>query len=493
MKRFLCVVGVGFTLVLTACQSAPAPSPTETATIEPTSESTSIPTDVPTLSPTETPTPEASPTPADTPTPAATPTPAPLDVWVNAADGLNLRADAKADAKLVSTLKPKQHLVAIGPAVGPDAAGVTWQNVRTDDGQTGWVSAQFLTQTNPAGPTPASTTAATAVTATVAAPAASTGEVWVNATNGLNLRAQAATTSTAVTVLPLGTHLTVTSGPTEAGGISWYGVRTDDGKVGFVSAAATSTTKPTTTITPTVTSATPTLVATTPTTTTSAGTVYVISTNGLNLRAQPNTTAAVVASLTYGQRLTALAPKTAPDAGGISWQNVRTEANQTGWAAANYLSATSPVTTTSSGAPATSTTTISSTGTVVASAANDLLQRINVLRHANKLNPVSANAQLTAAAQSHSQDMARTGNISHTGSDGSTPAQRQRAAGYTGGTGEEIVYGGRVTVDDAWYYWTNDRLSANILLQPEYTVVGIAVVNVADRYYYTIVFGKPQE
>ena len=87
--------------------------------------------------------------------------------------------------------------------------------------------------------------------------------------------------------------------------------------------------------------------------------------------------------------------------------------------------------------------------------------------------------------------MAKTGNISHTGSDGSTFAQRVQAAGYTGGAGEEAIYGGRATVDDAWYFWTTDRAHANILLTPEYTVVGIAVVNAGDRSYYTLDFGKP--
>ena len=72
-----------------------------------------------------------------------------------------------------------------------------------------------------------------------------------------------------------------------------------------------------------------------------------------------------------------------------------------------------------------------------------------------------------------------------------TIAQRMRAAGYAGGTGEEAIYGGRATVDEAWYFWTTDRAHANMLLTPEYTVVGVGVVNVADRYYYTIDFGKP--
>jgi uncharacterized protein YkwD len=34
-------------------------------------------------------------------------------------------------------------------------------------------------------------------------------------------------------------------------------------------------------------------------------------------------------------------------------------------------------------------------------------------------------------------------------------------------------------------------LNANILLNPDYTAVGIAVVNAGDRYYYTLTFGKP--
>jgi uncharacterized protein YkwD len=485
MKRFLFVAIVGLPLLLTACQAGPAPTPTETATSEPIIESTAIPT----LPSTWTPTSEPSPTPADTPTPAATPTPVPNDVWVEAVNGLNLRAEAKADAKVVAALKYKQHLAAIAAAVGPDAGGITWQNVRTDDGQTGWASAQFLTRTNPAGPTPVPTTAA---------PAASTGEAWVIAADGLNLRAQAAANSTLVALLPFGAHLALTGAPAgpDAGGITWQNVRADDGKTGFVSAQFISPTKPATR-TPTATApvtttaasaattsaTTTTPAATTPaTTTTSTGNVYVIAANGLNLRAQPNSTATVIANLTYGQRLTALAPKSAPDAGGVAWQNVRTDANQTGWAAADYLSATPPVTATA---------TITSAGAPVTAVANDLLRRINELRAQNRLQAVSLNTPLTAAAQGHSQDMAKTGNISHTGSDNSTPEQRMRAAGYVGGTGEEVIYGGRASADDAWYFWTNDRTHANILLTPEYTAVGISVINVGDRSYYTLDFGKP--
>lgn len=54
------------------------------------------------------------------------------------------------------------------------------------------------------------------------------------------------------------------------------------------------------------------------------------------LRAQPSATSGVVAALNYGQHLTALSAPSAPDASGIAWRNVRTDANQTGYAAADF-------------------------------------------------------------------------------------------------------------------------------------------------------------
>ncbi len=509
MQRFLFVVTVVLVAIsaltlFTGCQSGPAPTPTETATLQP----TSAPTFTRTPPPTWTPTSEPTQPPTATPTPAATSTPVPEDVWVDSVAGLSLRAEAKTTGKLVAALKQRQHLVVIGPSTGPDTSGITWQNVRTDDGQIGWASAQFLTKTNPAGGTPAPTAAptqapataapATTAPATTAPPSAASGEAWVNSANGLNLRAQAVATSTMIVVLPFGAHVVLTGGPQgpDAGGITWQNVRTDDSKTGFVAAQFLSATKPVTTTTPTpvatpaattpVTSTVPATATPVPANTGSTGNVYVIATNGLNLRSQPNSTAGVVATLTYGQRLTALAPKGTPDTGGIAWQNVRTEANQTGWAAADYLSTTPPVTTTT--AP---TSTTAPTGTVAVNVTNDLLQRINDLRNQNNLSAVKLNTPLATAAQLHSQDMAKTGNVSHIGTDGSQPAQRIGAAGYGGSQRDEIIYGGSASANDAWYFLTNDRRSANMILNPIYTEVGIAAVTAGNRTYYTITFGGP--
>lgn len=492
MKRLLGLLIVG--MLLAACSAEPQPAPTETPTLE---AATTAPTPTP-LPPTWTPTPVPTPVPPPTVAPTAAPmaTPVPNEVWVAAPNGLNLRAEGKATAQLVQTLKDKQHLIAIGQPVGPDAGGITWQNVQTDDGKTGWVSTQFLTKTNPAGGTAAATPAPTAAPVQATPVPAAAGDAYVTSADGLNLRAQANTTSNVVVVIPFGAHVTTLSAAAapDAAGIAWQNVRTDDGKTGFVAAQYLSTTKPAATpstpVTATATITTP--IATTTPPTTTVGTVYVTAANGLNLRAQPSTTATVVATLTFGQRLTALAAKGAPDAAGIAWQNVRTEAGQAGFAAADYLSSTPPVTTTPG---VTTTTTVTSTpvaGANVGTIADQLLQRINELRGQNGLKSVTTNAQLAAAALRFSQDMAKTGlTTSHTGSDGSTPQTRAAAAGYAGKRVSEVIYGGQVTIDDVWYFWTTDKAHANVLLETRYQDIGIAVYNVGNRYYYTADFGEP--
>lgn len=419
MKRFLFCFALMASLILwlAACQAQPEAAPADTATPESTVEPEIAPTDPPTWTPTPLPPPTAAipPTPIETPTPEATPTPALVEVWVNAVDGLNLRAEAKADGALVATLKHQQHLVALSPAGAPDATGTAWQNVRTDDGKTGWASAQYLTTTNPASPTIAPTTAATTAAATPAATAV------------------VLTATPATTAVP-----------------------------GATAAAATPAA-----------GATP------------VGDVWVIARDGLNLRAEPNTTAAVLTVLQYGQKVTALTTPTAPDAGGIAWQNIRTEASQTGWAAAASLSATAPITGT---ATPTSTT---PPGATNPNTLSDLLQRINDLRQQNGLSAVEFSSQLTASAQRHSLDMAQTGNVSQTGSDASTAIGRMQAAGYAGEPGEELINGGQLSIDDVWSDWLNNRRNANVLLNPKYIRVGIAVASAGANHYYTADFGGP--
>ena len=166
MKRLFFVLL--FTAFLAACQSAPPTSaPTNVPTVaaavatntaRPAATATPLP--AATASPTNTPPPTVTPTsaetltPAPTATPMATPTPATREVTVSADNGLNLRSDPSSTAALLRTLADGTRLTAIGAANPPDAGGVAWQNVRTDDGQSGWAAAQFLIDVKPVAAAP---------------------------------------------------------------------------------------------------------------------------------------------------------------------------------------------------------------------------------------------------------------------------------------------------------------------------------------------------
>ncbi|MEV5396948.1 CAP domain-containing protein [Streptomyces cellulosae] len=78
--------------------------------------------------------------------------------------------------------------------------------------------------------------------------------------------------------------------------------------------------------------------------------------------------------------------------------------------------------------------------------------------------PVTANSTLTTAAQRHSEDMASTGTMSHTGSDGSDPGERITRAGYAWSTyGENVAYGYSTPEQVMQGWMTSPGHKANIL------------------------------
>lgn len=122
----------------------------------------------------------------------------------------------------------------------------------------------------------------------------------------------------------------------------------------------------------------------------------------------------------------------------------------------------------------------------------DLLNRANALRAQDGLPPYKLNDKLNASAQRHSQDMANTGSIDHTGSDGSTVRQRVLDTGYEAQFTGENIYGGMATVDDAWDYWVNDPLHRANLLDKLFTGIGISVVKGSrGTFYYTMDLARP--
>ena len=126
---------------------------------------------------------------------------------------------------------------------------------------------------------------------------------------------------------------------------------------------------------------------------------------------------------------------------------------------------------------------------------SDILNRINTLRVQNGLLPLGLSSILNTAAQRHSDDMAATGNVDHTGSDGSAPLDRIRAAGYghwsTYSWHGENIYGGQsATVAIAWNFWINSAPHLQNLLNVHYREVGIGVGHSSDGgTYFTLDFG----
>ncbi|MFJ3308757.1 CAP domain-containing protein [Streptomyces sp. NPDC086549] len=71
-----------------------------------------------------------------------------------------------------------------------------------------------------------------------------------------------------------------------------------------------------------------------------------------------------------------------------------------------------------------------------------VLQLVNAERSKVGCSALTLNTTLTKAAQAHSEDMALHQNMSHTGSDGSSPGDRITSAGYSWSAyGENVAYG----------------------------------------------------
>ena len=153
------------------------------------------------------------------------------DVWITSDNGLNFRD--KPGGTLIAILPYGQHLTTIGSPNPPDANGTVFQQVKTDNGQTGYVAAvfqneQLLSTTNPAATTSATTTSTVTTTPS--------GDVWINSSDGLNFRDKPG--GTLIATLSNRQHLTTlgAADPPDTNGTIFQQVKTDDGQTGYVAA-----------------------------------------------------------------------------------------------------------------------------------------------------------------------------------------------------------------------------------------------------------------
>jgi uncharacterized protein YkwD len=135
-----------------------------------------------------------------------------------------------------------------------------------------------------------------------------------------------------------------------------------------------------------------------------------------------------------------------------------------------------------------------------------VLARLNAARgagadcgKAGRFAPAAAlrwSTQLTIAADSHSQDMATAGDLSHTSSDGRTLRERINAAGYAWSAIGENIAAGEPTVSRAMDGWLASPAHCANIMNPAFKDVGAACVVAAPgaRYasYWTMKFGAPR-
>lgn len=120
-----------------------------------------------------------------------------------------------------------------------------------------------------------------------------------------------------------------------------------------------------------------------------------------------------------------------------------------------------------------------------------VLQQINMLRANIAVPPLVLNPQLSAAAMAHSRDMSAQNRAWHWGSDGSSPLDRARRAGYFGTIiGENIseTYENDIQTLNAWMATRDTR---DVIMDPAATNLGIAwYQEPSGKLWWTLLTGS---
>lgn len=120
-----------------------------------------------------------------------------------------------------------------------------------------------------------------------------------------------------------------------------------------------------------------------------------------------------------------------------------------------------------------------------------VLESVNTLRRAAGAQPLALDAQLTAAAATHSRDMAVQNRPWHFGSDGSSPLDRLRRVGYMGGLAGEVIsesFEDDLTTLAAWMDRPETR---ETILDPTATRLGLSwFQEPAGKIWWTMVLGR---
>ncbi|ABG30119.1 CAP domain-containing protein [Roseobacter denitrificans] len=120
-----------------------------------------------------------------------------------------------------------------------------------------------------------------------------------------------------------------------------------------------------------------------------------------------------------------------------------------------------------------------------------MLDAVNALRSASGQGPVALDAQLNAAAATHSRDMSVQNRPWHFGSDGSSPIDRVQRVGFAGTlVGENIseTYETEIETLGAWMEKPDTR---RVILSPDANRLGFAWFQEDNgKIWWTLILGK---
>lgn len=120
-----------------------------------------------------------------------------------------------------------------------------------------------------------------------------------------------------------------------------------------------------------------------------------------------------------------------------------------------------------------------------------MLDSINALRQASGAQPVALNAQLTAAAATHSRDMSVQNRPWHFGSDGSSPMDRVARVGYAGRMMGENISETYETEMETLSAWMEQDDTRRVILDPTTDHMGFAWYQEENgKIWWTLVMGR---
>lgn len=118
------------------------------------------------------------------------------------------------------------------------------------------------------------------------------------------------------------------------------------------------------------------------------------------------------------------------------------------------------------------------------------LDAVNALRQASGAQPVQMNAQLNAAAATHSRDMSVQNRPWDFGSDGSSPIDRVARTGYPGQFLGEAISESYESEVETLGAWMEDPATRRIILDPRATDLGFAWFQEENgKIWWTMVIG----